>query len=195
MPVGFAGRWLSLKALGYHLALLVLVPAFLTAAWWQADRAAAGNTLSYLYMIEWPAFACVAVWAWWQLIHLPPRPAGDAGDATASWLHWDPADESPQLRAYNHYLAELNRTGRMTKPPGLGWRRRPELSSPARKPVTAHGAIALPPGATANPEDGVTPHDSAPPPDNDTPPEVATRPRPVRSRAFDAARRLAMTLR
>lgn len=147
MPVGFASRWLSLKAFGYHVALLVLVPAFLLAAWWQADRAAAGNTLSYLYVIEWPAFAGVAVWAWWQLIHLPPRRAEDAGgNATAAWLRWDPSDESPELRAYNHYLAELNRTGRMTKAPRIGWRHRPELAS--ARPMAVPPAESPPPEIT-----------------------------------------------
>lgn len=118
-----ARRWLSLKAFVCHVTLLVLVPAFMTAAWWQAQRAAAGNTLSYLYVVEWPAFAAVAVWVWWQMIHLPPRAAEDTpGRADATWLRWDPSSESPQLRAYNLYLAELSRTDRATKPPKVGWR-------------------------------------------------------------------------
>lgn len=122
------GRWLSARALACHITLLILVPAFITAAWWQAQRAAAGNELSYLYVVEWPAFAVVAVWAWWQIIHLQPRSAGTPpGAADAGWLTWDRSSESPQLKAYNTYLAELNRTGTMTKPPRLGWRHAAEL--------------------------------------------------------------------
>lgn len=145
MQVGAVRRWLSLKAVGCHLALLLLVPAFLLAAWWQAHRAAAGNTLSYLYVVEWPAFAVVAVWVWWQLIHLPPRSPGDSGGrADAGWLRWDPADESEELKAYNHYLAELNDAGRVETPPRLAWRRRPELNPPRQQPCAAPPA-AFPP--------------------------------------------------
>lgn len=130
-------RWLSLKAFICHVTLLVLVPAFMTAAWWQAQRAAAGNTLSYLYVVEWPAFAAVAVWVWWQMIHLPPRAAEEApGRADAAWLRWDPSSESPQLKAYNLYLAELSRTGRTTKPSKLRWRPVEQLGS-AGKSVSA----------------------------------------------------------
>lgn len=147
-PVGSARRWLSFKAIGCHLALLLLVPAFLLAAWWQAQRAAAGNTLSYLYVVEWPAFAAVAVWAWWQLVHLPPRSPHDAGgSADARWLRWDPSLESPELSAYNRYLAEINRTGQMTKPPRLGWRRRPELAPPLQTPPVATGSTGTAPPA------------------------------------------------
>lgn len=125
-----ARRWLSLKAFVCHVTLLVLVPAFISAAWWQAQRAAAGNTLSYLYVVEWPAFAAVTVWIWWQMIHLPPRAAEDApGPADAAWLCWDPSSESPELRAYNLYLAELGRIGGTTKPSRVGWRPLEQLGS------------------------------------------------------------------
>ena len=43
-----------------HLAFLVIAAGCLTAAWWQVHRAMAGNTLSYLYSVEWPAFVVVA---------------------------------------------------------------------------------------------------------------------------------------
>lgn len=110
-PPSVAARWFSLKAFACHITVVVLVPAFLTAAWWQLQRAEAGNPLSYLYCVEWPLFAAVAVWAWWQVIHLPPAEEGNPGPAATGWLRWDPADESPALREYNRHLAELNRTG------------------------------------------------------------------------------------
>ena len=43
------------------------------AAWWQIHRAMAGNTLSYLYSVEWPAFAVVAGIGWWQMFHDTPE--------------------------------------------------------------------------------------------------------------------------
>jgi hypothetical protein len=32
-----------------------------------------GNTLSYLYSVEWPAFAAVAGIGWWQMVHDTPE--------------------------------------------------------------------------------------------------------------------------
>lgn len=64
---------MSPRALGLHLLLLVVTSGCLMAAWWQVHRAMQGNTLSYLYSVEWPAFAVVAVIGWWQLVHDTPE--------------------------------------------------------------------------------------------------------------------------
>jgi hypothetical protein len=56
-----------------HLAFLVIAAGCLTAAWWQIHRAMAGNTLSYLYSVEWPAFVVVAGIGWWQMFHDTPE--------------------------------------------------------------------------------------------------------------------------
>jgi hypothetical protein len=45
----------------------------LIAAWWQIHRAMTGNTLSYLYSVEWPAFVVVAGIGWWQMFHDTPE--------------------------------------------------------------------------------------------------------------------------
>ncbi|MGH8980217.1 MAG: hypothetical protein ACRDWE_04240, partial [Acidimicrobiales bacterium] len=63
-------RWLSPRALLLHLALLVWVAGCLLAGWWQVHRALSGNTLSYVYSIEWPAFALAGIYAWWLLVHV-----------------------------------------------------------------------------------------------------------------------------
>jgi hypothetical protein len=55
-----------------HLAFLVIATGCLIAAWWQIHRAMAGNTLSYLYSVEWPAFVVVAGIGWWQMFHDTP---------------------------------------------------------------------------------------------------------------------------
>jgi hypothetical protein len=65
-------RWFRRRALVYHLLLLILAPGCLYAGWWQVHRAESGNTLSWLYAVEWPVFAVVAVIGWWQLIHEDP---------------------------------------------------------------------------------------------------------------------------
>lgn len=56
-----------------HLAFLVIASGCMLAAWWQVHRAMAGNGLSYLYSVEWPAFAVVAGIGWWQMFHDTPE--------------------------------------------------------------------------------------------------------------------------
>jgi hypothetical protein len=56
-----------------HLAFLLIATGCLIAAWWQVHRAMAGNTLSYLYSVEWPAFVVVAGIGWWQMFHDTPE--------------------------------------------------------------------------------------------------------------------------
>lgn len=65
-------RWFRKRALVYHLLLLVIVPGCSVAADWQIHRAISGNFLSWLYAVEWPVFAVLAVVGWWQLIHEDP---------------------------------------------------------------------------------------------------------------------------
>jgi hypothetical protein len=66
-------QWVTPRSLLLHLAFVVIAGACLTAAWWQLQRAVAGNTLSYLYSVEWPAFAVVAGIGWWQMFHDTPE--------------------------------------------------------------------------------------------------------------------------
>jgi hypothetical protein len=56
-----------------HAAFLVIASGCLIAGWWQVHRAMQGNTLSYLYSVEWPAFAVVAGIGWWQMFHDTPE--------------------------------------------------------------------------------------------------------------------------
>ncbi len=47
-----------------HLGVLVIVSGFLALGWWQINRAASGNTLSWGYAVEWPVFAAFVIWFW-----------------------------------------------------------------------------------------------------------------------------------
>lgn len=67
--------WLSGRSMLLHLTLIVVTPVCLLAGWWQLQRALSGNTLSFVYVFEWPAFAGVAVWSWWALLTAPTRSA------------------------------------------------------------------------------------------------------------------------
>jgi hypothetical protein len=66
-------RWLSPRALLLHLAMVVVVSGCALAAWWQATRALGGNTLSWVYSVEWPIFGLIAIAGWWQLVHEDPE--------------------------------------------------------------------------------------------------------------------------
>lgn len=56
-----------------HAAFLSIAAGCLMAGWWQVHRALQGNTLSYLYSVEWPAFIVVAGIGWWQMVHDTPE--------------------------------------------------------------------------------------------------------------------------
>ncbi|MFI5836394.1 hypothetical protein ACIA5A_22230 [Micromonospora sp. NPDC051300] len=115
-----------------HVAMVVLVVAFLGLGWWQVTRAAGGNALSFGYAIEWPVFAGFVVFVWWREVRQALRaergePAGPAPSATAGDA---PVAETPAVRrpvrvartpaapadgaddgelaAYNRYLSWLN---------------------------------------------------------------------------------------
>ncbi len=66
---GGVRRYLSPRCIGLHVTLLVLLPLFAWLTWWQLNRAEGGNSLSWAYVVLWPAFAVYAVYTWWHLVH------------------------------------------------------------------------------------------------------------------------------
>jgi hypothetical protein len=66
---GVRERWLSRRAVFLHVGCLLFVPFCIAATWWQITRAEDGNGLSYLYTFEWPVFAIVGIYFWWQFLH------------------------------------------------------------------------------------------------------------------------------
>ena len=124
-------RWLSRRAIGLHIAVIVFVPGCGLAAWWQITRATDGNGLSYLYAVEWPIFAILSAYFWWMFIHTDYENVGLKGmrkhaaevAATAPVAPPSPAppvldDGDPELAAYNARLAALAAEGPKT------WRQR-----------------------------------------------------------------------
>ncbi len=57
-------RFLSLRWLGLHTAMVAIVAGFLALGWWQLTRAEGGNALSWGYTFEWPLFAGFVVVFW-----------------------------------------------------------------------------------------------------------------------------------
>ncbi|MFJ8581299.1 hypothetical protein [Micromonospora sp. NPDC093277] len=114
-----------------HVAMVVLVVAFLGLGWWQVTRATEGNALSFGYAIEWPVFAGFVVFVWWREVrHTLRRPreggpspapaaAGPEPAATTPAVRRPvrvsrvpagpaPGPEDGELTDYNRYLSWLN---------------------------------------------------------------------------------------
>jgi hypothetical protein len=110
--------WLSRRAIGLHLVIIVIVPTFAALCVWQVHRALAGNQLSWAYAFEWPFFAGYAVYMWWRFLHEAPRDA--AGPDETSRTHVaiqavaEPTEdpEAQDRAAYNEYLSALAAQGR-----------------------------------------------------------------------------------
>jgi DNA-binding transcriptional regulator of glucitol operon len=112
-------RWLSPRALGLHLIMLAWVGGCIALGWWQISRAIDGNTLSFLYAVEWPVFAIAGVVVWWLLLHTAAATPEERAQrrlyeerrrAEAQAAMRRPEEEDAALKAYNDYLAALERS-------------------------------------------------------------------------------------
>jgi DNA-binding transcriptional regulator of glucitol operon len=109
-----------------HVLAVVLVAAFLGLGWWQFTRAAGGNSLSWGYTFEWPVFAGFVVFLWFREIQHEvrrdrpaPEPESAAGKVAEPGagvtlgrpvrvpVAAAPAEDDPELTAYNDYLSWL----------------------------------------------------------------------------------------
>jgi len=110
-------KYLSGRALVLHLALVAWVALCGLAAWWQVGRAVGGNSLSYMYAIEWPVFGVLGVLGWYALIN-QDKVTEDEEQARRDYERTmrtlarqarESSDEGedPALAAYNDHLAEL----------------------------------------------------------------------------------------
>ncbi|WP_020525943.1 hypothetical protein [Catelliglobosispora koreensis] len=104
-------RWL----LG-HAFVWLAVAVCLVLGWWQAGRAAEGNTLSWGYMFQWPLFAIFLIILWVKEIRntlrrddnpLPVEKPQKRGPIITRQEAVPGDDDDPQLAAYNRYLAEI----------------------------------------------------------------------------------------
>lgn len=117
--VGVKRTFLSPRALVLHAALVAWISMCIAAAWWQIGRAASGNSLSFLYAVEWPCFCVLGALGWWALLHVEAvtsdqeaerrefeaRRRAEAAAARAVDAVFEPED--PTLAAYNDHLARL----------------------------------------------------------------------------------------
>jgi DNA-binding transcriptional regulator of glucitol operon len=94
--------------------VVALVLGMLGLCWWQVNRAANGNLLSYGYAVEWPAFAAFTIYVWIKEMR---RARGEVPEQTEEPIrrtvpsrtgqaYDDTGDD--ELAAYNRYLAWRN---------------------------------------------------------------------------------------
>lgn len=109
-------KYLSKRAILLHLALVAWVFMCLGAAWWQVDEAILGNSLSYLYAIEWPCFAVLGFFGWYSLLNMEKitehqektRREYEEKMRTEAQIARQVDDEAdPTLKAYNDHLADI----------------------------------------------------------------------------------------
>lgn len=103
--------------LRYHAAFWPAIAFCLAAGWFELTRALHGHTLAWVYTFEWPLFAVLFAWMWWQVVtgwevrRPSPRRTG-TGDI--------PADD-PGLLAWQDYLDGVGHDDASTdRAPGSG---------------------------------------------------------------------------
>jgi hypothetical protein len=109
-------KWFSPRAIVLHIALLGWLGLCVAAAWWQVGRAVQGNSLSFMYSIEWPVFAVLGVLGWLAMLNMETITAGqekarleyeERMRAQAKAERAASAPEDATLSAYNDHLADL----------------------------------------------------------------------------------------
>lgn len=87
------------------------------AAWWQVGRAIAGNSLSFLYSMEWPVIGVLGVLGWYAMLNMEKLTDAEIeqrreyeesmrSQARAA-REAQRLDEDPVLASYNDHLAQL----------------------------------------------------------------------------------------
>jgi DNA-binding transcriptional regulator of glucitol operon len=115
-------KYFSLRAIGLHFALIFWIALCALAAWWQVGRAIQGNSLSFLYAIEWPLIGVLGIVGWYSMLNTE-KVSEHKERARREYEEKMRADaqmerelaaaregEDPSLAAYNDHLAQLSQT-------------------------------------------------------------------------------------
>ena len=110
-------KYFSLRAIGLHIALITWVVVCALAAWWQVGRAVQGNSLSFLYSVEWPVIGVLGILGWYSMLNMEKtteekeserRAYEEKMRADALAARARAQEEDPTLAAYNDHLANLS---------------------------------------------------------------------------------------
>jgi len=110
-------KWFNSRAVLLHLALVGWLALCASAGWWQLGRAVQGNSLSFMYSLEWPVFGVLGVLGWYAMINMEKitdrqeserreyeeQMRAEARAARETYRE----SEDPTLAAYNDHLATL----------------------------------------------------------------------------------------
>jgi hypothetical protein len=102
----------SLKALRFHVPLVVGVSVCAFAGWFELSRARQGHTIAWVYVFEWPGFAIVGIYMWWRIITGADGP-GSTRRASNSPDHQRVTPDDPGLAAWQQYLRDIQRNERV----------------------------------------------------------------------------------
>ncbi len=102
----------SLRALRFHVPLVVGVSVCAFAGWFELSRARQGHTIAWVYVFEWPGFAIVGIYMWWRIITNADEP-GRRRRASSSLEHELVAPDDPGLAAWQQYLRDVQRRERV----------------------------------------------------------------------------------
>lgn len=97
-----------------HALVWAAVAVCLALGWWQAGRAAGGNTLSWAYTFEWPLFAIFAIVLWVREMRATLRGEQPQPEKVLEMPRRGPVITRREANLddgdadYNRYLASLN---------------------------------------------------------------------------------------
>lgn len=101
----------SLKALRFHVPMVVGVVGCVFAGWFELSRAREGHTIAWVYACEWPGFAIVGIYIWWRIIsNADERKISDGAPTSRRQPLISPDD--PGLMAWRQYLADAQQSER-----------------------------------------------------------------------------------
>lgn len=133
-------QWTKPRSLGLHVLFVIIGGGCLIAAWWQVHRAMQGNFLSYLYSVEWPAFAVVAGIGWWKMFHDTPE---DIAERRAFHQRMKAASAEVVARTLPLSVRTLTVGSEEIDGRRLGAGSKGELASPADSGAGIAGAASL----------------------------------------------------
>lgn len=102
----------SLRALRFHVPLVVGVSVCVLAGWFELSRARQGHTIAWVYVFEWPGFAIVGIYMWWRIITNADE-SRTRSRAPDSPEHQRVAPDDPGLAAWQQYLRDMQRHERV----------------------------------------------------------------------------------
>lgn len=100
-------RLTGAAAIRLHLTLAAGLAVCVAAFAIEVVRATSGNTLSWAYVFEWPAFAGYSLYMWWSLLNGRDRRERRAVKRGEVHVQVIGGGRDEKLEAWHRYLAEL----------------------------------------------------------------------------------------